>query len=52
MSTKKCGDYPLDTEIDIGYSGFMIGFKISIVDLAILLAVIGLIVFVVRKLRK
>jgi len=29
----------------------MIGFKISIVDLAILLAVIGLIVFVVRKLR-
>jgi hypothetical protein len=30
----------------------MIGFKISIVDLAILLAVIGLIVFVVRKLRK
>ncbi len=30
----------------------MIGFKISIVDLAILLAVIGLIVFVMRKLRK
>jgi hypothetical protein len=30
----------------------MIGFKISIVDLAILLAVIGLIVFLVRKLRK
>jgi hypothetical protein len=30
----------------------MIGFKISIVDLAILLAVIGLIVYVVRKPRK
>jgi hypothetical protein len=30
----------------------MIGFKISIVDLATLLVVIWLVVFVVRKLRK
>jgi hypothetical protein len=29
----------------------MIGFKISIVDLAILLVVVWLVVFVVRKLR-
>jgi hypothetical protein len=30
----------------------MIGFKISILDLAVLLLVIGLVVFVMRRLRK
>jgi hypothetical protein len=30
----------------------MIGFKISILDLAVLLLVIGLVVFVIRRLRK
>jgi hypothetical protein len=47
------GDYPLDTDGKIEYSSLMIGFKISIVDVVILIAaiglVIGLIIVVIRK---
>jgi hypothetical protein len=39
-------------ETEVAYSGWMIGFKISLVDLAILLIVVAVVVILVRKLRK